>query len=168
MALVYPVAPAPATPWRQLVRAAAMAGTVAAVVEMVPVLGIQAAALGVSPGRIFQSIASGLFGAAAYRGGIGSALAGVALHWLISAGAALLFGWTATRWADLTRRAVLAGLAFGVLTFAAMTAIVVPFSAAAFRPNHDRVLMLVSLAVHVFFFGLPIALVMRRQLSRMR
>lgn len=166
MAVTYPTTTAQATPWRLLLRTAVAAGTVAAVVEMVPVLGIQAGALGVPPSRVLQSIASGLLGRAAYDGGAVTVAAGTALHWLISCGAALTFAWAASRWHDLVRHPVPSGLAFGVLAFAVMTAVVVPFSAAAFPPNRDPALMLLSIAIHMAFFGLPIALTTRRWLHR--
>lgn len=166
MASIYAEPARDASPWGLVGRAAILAGTLAALIEMVPVLGIQAAALGVSPTRVFQSIASGLFGASAFRGGIAIILAGVALHWLISVGAALIFGWTASRWRDVAAHPVAAGLAYGVLAFAVMTALVVPLSAAAFPPNRNPMLILVSLAVHMLFFGLPIALVTARLLHR--
>ena len=55
-----------ATPWRMLVRSAAIARTAAAIVEMVPVLGIQGLAPSRPRARTFRSIAGGLLGAAAY------------------------------------------------------------------------------------------------------
>ena len=87
-------------------------------------------------------------------------------HWLISVGAALKFAWTASRFRDLVAYSVLAGLGFGVLAFAVMTALVVPLSAAAFPPNRNPVLILVSLAVHMLFLGLPIALATRWRFRR--
>ena len=166
MKIDYPTVPARASPWSLLMRPALVAGTIAAIVEMVPVLGIQKAALGVSPARVFESVASGLVGAAAYRGGPATVLAGVVLHWLISVGAALKFAWATTRWRDLIVHPVLAGLGFGVLAFAVMTALVVPLSAAAFPPNRNPALILVSLTVHMAFFGLPISLAARWWLRR--
>lgn len=158
MANSYTMASGLSTPPRLLVRTALIAGTIAAIVEMVPVLGIQSAALGVSPTRVFQSIASGVTGATAYRGGVATALLGVALHWLISFVAALKFAWAATRWRDLLAHPAVAGIGFGVLVFAMMAALVVPLSAAAFPPNRNPALILISLAVHMLFFGLPISL----------
>ena len=154
---------------RMLVTSALLAGTVAAFVELLPVLGIQWFALGVSPMRIFQSIASGVLGKAAYDGGVAAGLAGLACHWLISVIAAFKYAWTTTRWPDLNEHPVLSGLGYGVLVFAVMTSIVVPLSAAAFKPNTNPALLAVSLLVHMAFFGLPIALATRwwsRRLGR--
>ena len=146
--------------WTSL-NAAVLAGTIAAVVEMIPVLGIQNGVLGVSPTRVFQAIASGLLGIAAYQGGAATMITGIVVHWLISIGAALVFAWASTRWRDLIDHPALAGVGFGVLAFAVMTSLVVPLSAAAFPPNRDSALILVSLAVHMLFFGLPIGLATR-------
>jgi hypothetical protein len=47
-----------------------------------------------------------------------------------------------------------------------MSYIVVPLSAAAFKPAHNPALIAVSLAVHMAAFGLPIALTYRTMLAR--
>jgi len=51
------------------------------------------------------------------------------------------------------------GMVYGVLVYLIMTFVVVPLSAIGFRPPRSLILMLTSLAVHVFAFGLPISLV---------
>ena len=158
MEAAYPTPHQFATPREAVVSAGVVAGTVAAFIEMMPVLGIQGSLLGVSPTVVFQSVSSGLIGKAAYQGGAATVVAGVALHWMISIIAASIFAWAATRWADLTKHVVLAGLGFGLLAVTVMNALVVPLSAAAFPPNRDDALLLVSLAVHMVFFGLPISL----------
>jgi hypothetical protein len=163
------IAPSVMTPLGSLGKmfaTALFAGTFAAAIEMVPVLTIQALVLGVPPARIFQSIASGVFGTGAYRGGAPAVFAGIALHWLISILAALVFVWTARRWRALIRHPVISGIGYGVLVYAVMTAIVVPLSAAAFKPNTNPALMAVSMVVHIAFFGLPIALATRWWLYR--
>jgi hypothetical protein len=158
MESAYLTPPRFATPWRLVVTAGLVAGTISALVEMIPVLSIQGLVLGVSPTLVFQSVSSGLVGKAAYQGGAGAVAAGVALHWAISVIAALIFAWVATRWSDLMKHVVLAGLGFGLLALTVMNALVVPLSAAAFAPNREAALLLVSLAVHMVFFGIPIAL----------
>lgn len=142
------------------------AGMVAAVVEMIPVLTIQGLMLHVPPLRIFQSIASGVLGRDAYAGGMGTAVLGAALHIVISLIAALIFVLAAARWRVLLRRPVLSGLVFGVFAFIVMSWIVVPLSAVAFKQNFNPVLMAMSLAIHMIFFGLPISLTARQLSSR--
>lgn len=146
-------------------RVVLLAGAVGAVIEMIPVITIQRYLFGVPPIRIFQSIASGLLGRQAYSGGLWSAIQGAALHVLISLIAALIFVEAARRWRVLLRRPVISGAIFGVLAFIVMSWIVVPLSAAAFKPNLDPALLMLSLAIHVLFFGLPIALTTHRLTS---
>lgn len=143
------------------------AGGVAAIVEMVPVLAIQAGALGVPIHRVLQAIASGLLGSQAYAGGNPAAMLGAGLHTLISIGAGLVFAFAASRLPILTRRPWLAGTIFGVACYLVMSFVVVPLSAAAFPPARNPVLIAISLAVHVVAFGIPIALSHRRALRRL-
>ena len=134
------------------------AGIAAAAIEMVFVLPIQDF-LGASPLVVFQSIASGALGKAAFHEGLAAAALGLGIHLLISIVAAGLYVLGAQRWPALLRRAAVCGMAYGVLVYLIMTFVVVPLSAIGFRPPKSLILMLTSLAVHVFAFGLPISLV---------
>ena len=136
-------------------------GTVAGVVEMLVVLPIQAA-LGNSPLRVFQSIASGLEGRRAYAGGLSTAILGAVLHLVISVGAAAAFHLASRYWPAIRKRAVLSGLAYGVVVWAVMQFVVLPLSAVAYRPDTDLAMVSLSIAVHALFFGLPLSLVDRR------
>lgn len=146
-----------------------LVGTAAAVVEMVPILPIQAA-LGVPPARVLQAIASGLLGRAAFSGGAGTVVLGAALHWLICVLATLLFHVVAERWRVPDARPWLAGCALGVGAYAVMRYLVLPLSAVAYRPASEPRMVATSLAVHVLGFGLPVAFLdralRRRRLSR--
>jgi uncharacterized membrane protein YagU involved in acid resistance len=144
-----------------------IAGLVAAIVEMLVVVPIQGA-LGVTPVVLFQSIASGWQGPAAYQGGLGSALLGIGLHLAISIVAAGLFVHASRLWPVLVLRSVSAGLIYGALAYLVMTYLVVPLSAASFKPVADTPLVAASFAVHLFCFGLPIALVTRYGTARSR
>lgn len=149
-----------------LTTAALLAGLVAAAIEMLPVLTIQATVLGVPPMRIFQSIASGVTGAVAYAGGVPSALLGLALHVVISIVAASAYVLAAVRSAWLLRHPFLGGSGFGVICWFVMSEIVVPLSAVAFRPVSSLALTLTSVFVHIVAFGLPIALISSWSLRR--
>jgi hypothetical protein len=131
-------------------------GVLAAALEILPALIVHGY-LGVSPVRVFQAIASGLSGNAAYRGGISSALLGGAIHLGISIAFAAAFVLVSRRFTLLARRWVLSGIAYGAVAYAVMNWIVVPLSAAAFKPQDSWVLLTMSIATHLFFFGLPIA-----------
>jgi uncharacterized membrane protein YagU involved in acid resistance len=144
-----------------------IAGLAAALVEMAVVLPVQYT-LGVPPPLLFQSIASGWQGEAAYSGGVGSALFGAALHLVISIVAAGIFVYASRIWPVLVHRYVFAGLVYGALVYAVMTYLVVPMSAATVKPATDTPLIATSFAVHLLFFGLPISLMNRHGGVRMR
>ncbi|HLZ67212.1 MAG TPA: hypothetical protein VKQ29_13350 [Aliidongia sp.] len=137
-----------------------IAGLAAAIIEMLVVLPVQAA-LGVPPLLVFQSIASGWQGDAAYDGGVPSALFGLALHLFISVVAAGIFVHASRLWPILVARYLSAGLIYGTAVYAVMNYLVLPLSAFSFKPAHALSLTATNFAVHLFFFGLPISLVTR-------
>ncbi|MGH7579721.1 MAG: hypothetical protein ACREM9_06075, partial [Gemmatimonadales bacterium] len=65
------------------------------------------------------------------------------------------------RWAPLRERAVLAGAGYGLLLYGIMNYIVVPLSAAG-PGAKDPLWIGLSVAVHIFLIGIPIALFARR------
>jgi len=89
---------------------------------------------GATPTRIFQSIASGLLGRAAFSGGLRTALLGVALHFIIAFLIVSTF-LVASRYIRILRRApVWSGLIYGIAVYLVMNFVVVPLSAAGRGP----------------------------------
>lgn len=115
---------------------------------------------GVTPTRIFQSIASGLLGRAAFSGGLRTALLGVGLHFII----AFLIVWTflvASRYIRILRRApVWSGLIYGVAVYLVMNFVVVPLSAAGRGPLSWPVVVN-GVLIHMLGVGLPTSLLVR-------
>lgn len=146
-----------------LAKASMAAGLLAAVVEMIFVLPIQYL-LGNSPAVVFQSIASGALGKRAFDEGMPAVLLGVGVHTLISLVSAALFMAAALRWGFLRRRAIVSGALYGVLAYVVMNFLVIPLSAIGFRWPRSLPLFFISLAIHMFAFGVPIALVCARHL----
>jgi len=115
---------------------------------------------GVTPLRIFQSIASGLLGRAAYEGGLLTAFLGAVLHYLIAflivATAAI-----AARWQPrLADHPWAWGPVYGVIVYAVMNMIVLPVSSAAL--GHPSPVVIVNgLLIHAFGVGIPSALTAR-------
>jgi hypothetical protein len=122
---------------------------------------------GVSPVRIFQSIAGGLLGRAAYEGGAATALVGIGLHFFIATTAAAVYVLAGTRIALLVRRPVLAGMIYGLGVFVFMQYLVVPLSAAGGRPLAWPY-VINGILIHAFGVGLPIALAAARWHRRTR
>ncbi len=150
----------------RMLTVALAAGLVGATVEMVFVLPIQAFGLRHAPEVVLQSIAAGALGRAAFSGGLASALLGVAVHALISVVAAGVYVLAAVRWTVLLSRPVAGGIIFGALVYGMMNFVVIPLSAIGFQMPPSLGLALLSFSVHLFAFGLPIALVVRAMAAR--
>jgi hypothetical protein len=117
---------------------------------------------GVPAARILQSVASGLLGAASYRGGAPTAALGLFLHFVIAFIWAAIFYVASRRFDFLTRHAVASGILFGAAIYAAMNFIVLPVSAFPGRFTFVPLVVTTGLLVHMFGVGLPIALATRR------
>jgi len=119
-------------------------------------------ARGVRPAVILQSIASGLLGRQAYRGGILTAALGLVLHFFIALTIAAVYYAASRRWATLRGpRVWLWGVAYGIAVYCVMNAVVLPISAfAGARPSSTAVIT--GIVVHMFFIGLPVALATKK------
>ncbi len=121
---------------------------------------------GLSPDRVLQSIASGLYGKAAYAGGMPLAMLGLALHFAMAFAYATAFLLAYQRLPLLQRRPAVAGIVYGVGVFFFMRHVVLPLSAfphpIVFRPLGGSL----ELMAHMFLFGLPIALACARTRAR--
>jgi uncharacterized membrane protein YagU involved in acid resistance len=112
--------------------------------------------------RILQAIASGILGAAAFEGGIATAVLGLVLHFGIAIGWAAAFYALSRKLPWLSQKPLLSGALFGAAVYFLMNLVVLPLSAVAPRPfSLDAVI----LVVHVLCVGIPIALIQARPAS---
>lgn len=118
--------------------------------------------------RIFQSVAAGLLGKASFQGGQGTAALGLALHYFIAISMSVVYYLVAPRWTLLWRRPVLSGALYGLILYGVMNYIVVPLSAAGGGGAKDPLWVTLSIIVHMFLIGVPIAVFARwaRQYER--
>jgi hypothetical protein len=142
-------------------RAILLGGLSAGVLDLVAACVINAPR-GVTPLRIMQSIASGLLGAEAFKGGYKTAALGVVLHFVIALGAAAVYCAAAYKLRFLVERPFLAGALYGVAVYWFMQLIVLPLSAITFKRTFSLPVVATGLIVHVLCVGLPIALAVRR------
>ena len=108
------------------------------------------------PIRIFQSIAAGLLGPAAFEGGASTAALGVALHFFIAFSIVAVYWWIGRRVPLLFRRFLVCGAVYGLGVYLVMNYVVVPLSAA----KQGRFLLswvVWSIIVHVLLIGIPAA-----------
>jgi hypothetical protein len=120
---------------------------------------------GVPAQRIFQSVAAGLLGAASFTGGWPTAVLGLALHFFIATTMSVTYYVAARRIPILGGRPVPFGAAYGLLLYVIMNYIVVPLSAAGHGGAKDPLWVALSIVVHMFLIGVPIALFTRRALQ---
>jgi hypothetical protein len=148
------------------IRTVLTAGFVAGALDIVAAFVIYGW-LGVGPVRILQSIAAGLLGAGAARGGAATAALGLFLQFFIATVAALAYYVGSLRLPALRERPVVWGAAYGVAVYVFMNFLVVPLSAVPNRPFNWRLAPLILL-VHIVCVGIPIATVLNRDRSLAR
>ena len=116
---------------------------------------------GVSPERIFQSVAAGLLGRASFSGGTRTAALGLFLHYFIATTMSVVYYFVSRWWAALHRQPWFFGPAYGLLLYLIMNYVVLPLSRAL--PSSKNLLWIVlSVAVHMLLIGTPIALFTRK------
>jgi hypothetical protein len=115
--------------------------------------------------RLLQWDASNAFGAAAFSGGWGLAIAGLLMDAVVSTCWAAVFVILFVNVAFVRRYALLSGLLFGALVMCVMIYSVVPIGHAA-QPPRTVGSTINNLVAHSVFFGLPIAATVRQMLAR--
>ena len=116
---------------------------------------------GVGPIGLLQFVASGALGAAAFQGGVKTALVGLVLHYLIATIWTIVFYLASRKWLFLIERPVQFGLLYGIAVYLIMTFVVVPLSRVTPRPATITGRTIGILTI-MFCIGLPIALIVRR------
>jgi hypothetical protein len=117
-------------------------------------------ARGVRPVRIFQSIAAGLLGRAAFQGGARAAILGICLHFFIAFTIVTTFVLASRSVPVLTRRPIVSGILYGLAAYVVMNYVVIPLSAAARGPFVLPV-FINGVLIHAFGVGLPSAIFAR-------
>ena len=117
--------------------------------------------LGVKPIRIFQSVASGLLGRAAFDGGVSTFIFGLLLHFVVATCIAAVYYAATLKLPILIHHPVASGLIYGLIAYLVMNYVVIPLSRIGLRPTTLRVFLPAFIA-HAFLVGLPVALVARR------
>ena len=111
---------------------------------------------------VYQYMASGALGNAAFAGGIATALLGMLFHYLISIVIAGVFILSANRIPLLRRYLITGSLLYGFGVFIVMNMIVVPLSAAPPLPTPTMPQLIVTILDHILIFGLLLGILVRR------
>jgi uncharacterized membrane protein YagU involved in acid resistance len=136
------------------------AGLVAGVLDIVNAIAFWRLYAGTGATAILQSVAAGLLGKEAFAGGAATAALGLLVHLLIMCAMAAVYWLAARRWRWMLERPVLAGIGYGLLTWAAMNYVVVPLSRAS-APPFILPWFVDGLLAHLLLVGLLFAVVAR-------
>ena len=113
---------------------------------------------GATPVRIFQGIASGWLGRAAFTGGLRTAALGVATHYGVAFGIVLTYFVVSRRVRLLTRHPIPCGVVYGLLAWLVMNRVVIPLSAIGTATWPALPVLANGLLIHAFGVGLPSAI----------
>jgi len=116
---------------------------------------------GASPLRVLQFIASGLLGKDSFGFGWWSGMLGAVCHYTILTVATSLYLVASRRFSALAQHAFICGPLYGVTIYMVMNFIIVPLSA-VHTGGHTLEGVIFDMGSHLFFVGLPIALLVRR------
>jgi hypothetical protein len=108
------------------------------------------------------AIAGGLLGPKAFRGGVGTYVLGVCLHFFIACSAAAIYYAASRRLGFLKEHALVSGLFFGAAVEEVMNLIVLPLSELHARGPYQLHDLIQGLLVHMVVVGLPISFSVRR------
>jgi hypothetical protein len=111
---------------------------------------------GVPAIRVWQAVASGLWGTSAFLRGWTSGAVGIGVHLIVAFSASAVFCLAACQLPALAQRYLLYGPIYGVSVFLFMNFVVVPLSAMPKRPVPAGI-VIAQLIIHIFCVGLPIS-----------
>lgn len=116
---------------------------------------------GKNPIRIFNFIASGVFGKKAFGGGWVMTAWGLLFHFIIACLFAAFFYFLYTRIKFLSRNILISGILYGIIVWLIMNLAVVPLSN---TPPLPFVLSkaIIAILILIFFVGIPIALIVHK------
>jgi uncharacterized membrane protein YagU involved in acid resistance len=123
----------------------------ASIAAGIPDIFAAAALSRTSPGKILQTISSGILGEASYRRGRTSMALGLALQIAMSFVIALIYTSASSCVPAIHRFPLLSGAVYGVLIFIIMNFVVVPLSRAHPKPQWDYKAVLAMLLVMILF-----------------
>jgi hypothetical protein len=150
-------------PRPQAVPTILLGGLIAGILDGLDAVVFYRTAFSVPPARLFQGIARGLLGPPALTGGWKTVVLGIALHFTVAIGSAAFFYAASLLIPALLRHPWICGPAFGVVLYLFMQHVVIPLSAIPKRTHPAPLIDVIDqLFSHMFFVGLPIALMAHR------
>lgn len=122
---------------------------------------------GMSPERLLQFVASGLFGPDAFNGGITMAITGLIMHFMIAMSWTLLFYLLYPRLSILRKNKILAGIIYGAFVWLIMNRVILPFTAIPKSP-FNITSAAIGMAILMLAIGMPNSFLAARYYERRR
>ena len=121
---------------------------------------------GRTPERIFNFIASGVFGPSAMTGGTPMVIAGIAFHMVIATIWTAIFFFAARQFDVLRRQILAASVAYGIFVWIMMNKVVLPLSRVQLGGPPTWNSILIGATVLVVCIGLPVAIGAQRYFNQ--
>jgi len=121
---------------------------------------------GGAPLKIFQGIASGIYGKASFEGGTRTMLIGLLLHYFIATCVVAVYFLASRKLAFLNRHPVLTGAIYGVGVYLFMNFVVLPL--AGMTPKFTTFSVVNQLFCHIVLIGITTGLFARGQYTGTR
>ena len=109
---------------------------------------------GMSPEKLLQYVASGLFGTDAFSGGTTMAITGLVMHFMIAISWTLLFYLLYPRLSILRKNKILVGVIYGAFVWVMMNRVILPFTAIPKSP-FNPVSAVVGMVILMLMIGMP-------------
>lgn len=116
------------------------------------------------PARLFQYIASGVFGKDAILGGLHMAFIGLIFHFIIAFSWTYLFFSLYTRIKFISAHKYLSGLVYGIVVWAVMNLLILPLTSMPFG-SVDLLNGIIGVSILMMVVGLPISILTHRYYS---
>lgn len=117
------------------------------------------------PTRLFQFIASGVFGQDAFTGGTTMAVLGLLFHFMLAFIFTIAFYLLYPKIKMLSGNKIINGLLYGIIVWVIMNLAVLPLSKAPKLP-FDMTQAVIGMAILMVCIGLPISLIIHKHYSR--
>jgi hypothetical protein len=121
---------------------------------------------GRTPERIFNFIASGVFGPSAMTGGTPMVIAGIGFHMVIATIWTAIFFFAARQFDVLRRQILAASVAYGIFVWIMMNKVVLPLSRVQLGGPPTWSSILIGATVLVVCIGLPVAVGAQRYFNQ--
>jgi hypothetical protein len=144
---------------KNLINAILISGLIIGVLDGLAAITSAFIARGTSPVRVFQYIASGVFGREAFSGSTSMVFLGLFFHLFIALCWTALFFllYRSFRYVAIFRKKIITGMIYGVIVWLGMQFIIVPLSNVPRAGGFNFAQASIGILIHMFIIGVPMA-----------